>query len=209
MNDMMKAITHHLFLKLDSFKVGIAFFSLVLTSCASHQPIPTYPELTFNHKPKIGLNLAQIEATIQYQSPNDFKHIELYAPVNMASSMASWANQRLEAKGTSGQLSFVVQTASIVERALPVEDGIGGLLKNQQDTRYDANIMVEMRAVDPAINQTIGLQATAHEYITVPETMSLHERNQAIYELIEAVLQRMDMRLEQDIAEKFKPFLLY
>ena len=117
MNDMMKAITHHLFLKLDSFKVGIAFFSLVLTSCASHQPIPTYPELTFNHKPKIGLNLAQIEATIQYQSPNDFKHIELYAPVNMASSMAAWANQRLLAKGTSGQLSFVVQTASIVARA--------------------------------------------------------------------------------------------
>ena len=118
---------------------SLALFSLVLAACATPDPAPRYADITFQGKPKIGLDVGSIEVVNEYREPLSRPHVEHLVPVNPGRTVERWASDRLTASGSQFNRAVLrVKEASIVEEKLKTTTGLRGSLTNAQSERYTA-----------------------------------------------------------------------
>jgi transcriptional antiterminator Rof (Rho-off) len=76
-----------------------------------------------------------------------------------------------------------------------------------QSERYSGHIMVELQILDG--NHLEGTaSAEARRSITVPENLSLREREEVWYQLTEDILADLNRELEKVINSTYAPYLL-
>ena len=182
------------------------FLSLSLTACEKPLPKVNYPQLRFNHLPAIKLDVATIKILEKYQSPLQAPNVEHELPLAPTKAMRSWAEDRLHAAGTSGVARFIIIDASVKAEALAKKKGLKAAFTIDQSTRYRARLSAKLE-VETAGGLGRGFaEAKSSRQRTMPEDVSINERDDALYNFVEAAAIDFDKAMVQNIEKFLRPF---
>lgn len=177
-----------------------------LFGCATPPP-PQYPELTFTHLPTITLGVARIEIVDNFSPTDNVRHIENRMPSSPETALRNWARDRLRANGVSGVAKFIISKASVTEAELTTTKGLKGVFTNDQSQRYDAlvNVSVRLEGV-PRVSEAFA-EAEISRSQTVAEDATINVREQAWFNLTEAVMKDFDPAMAASIRKHLADFI--
>lgn len=188
------------------------FFAFVLfggltAGCAFDDPQNRFADITFAHLQDIRLDVGDVRIEQTYVSPGRDPNVEHIFPVKPEDAALRWGQDRLEAEGDRLVFRYIVREASVTETALETESGVTGLLTTDQAERYDARIVIDMQILDGRQVQATA-STEARRFITVPEGISLKEREQVWYELTDNLMNDLNTQLEETINSAFFPYVV-
>lgn len=185
--------------------------ALAATACSNTKPpIQKLPEISFANRGTFSLNVAELEIVSDYVSPRRPPNIEHTMPVSPGSAMERWALDRLRPVGrpNSGYARLVIKDASVTETRLATDTGLSGAFKTEQELRYDASLQVTIEIQD-ARHMTLGsVDASAARSRTVPEGLTVNERERIFYDLSESLAQEIDQKMSTLIPGYFGRWLV-
>ncbi len=174
----------------------------VLSACASDEPIAgPVPEVGFQHLSAIQFNVAKINVANAYQSPMKMPNVEYLFPTSPAQAMNAWAGARLKAGGanTSAVAAFTIEDASVIETRLDKTEGLKGYFTYEPAERYDASAQARLTIQNPANGASGEVRVSAKRSIEVREDATLAEREQAWFNMIEALMADFDAQMEKQV----------
>lgn len=171
--------------------------ALVLAACESKPPVQKLPEISFASKRPFSLDVGQLEIVPEYVSPGKRPNIEHMMPVSPENATVRWAQDRLRPVGRSGFARVVIKDAHVVEVPLKTDKGFTGMFKQEQAERYDGNLDVAIQILDERHLPVADVVARASRTRTVPEGVSLNERDRVLYEISEALINDINSQMEQ------------
>lgn len=187
--------------------VACLFFTL-LAACQEAPKAYTPTDFNFSKSTPLSVNVAEIKVIESYQAPIQRPNVEHEFPTPPAVALKQWANQRLRATGSQGVLEVSIDDASVREVLLPKTKGFKGLITNDQDARYDANIRVSMRlynGTDPISVASGDVIVTRSKSIDEKATVEDHER---LYDgMTRDMLNAFDMQATQRLRQYFSAYL--
>lgn len=178
--------------------------------CATPPPQNRFPELTYAHLGKFRLDVSQISIVSEYKSPFTPPNIEQDMPVLPEKAMRRWAADRLVATGTPGHTAqFVITDAKVTDTKLPKTQGLRGVFTTDQSDRYDTSFAarIAVRAEPGSFGGTGQATASATRAQTVPEGISVNEREKVWFDLVEATMNDLNAELERQIRAHLSQFL--
>lgn len=182
--------------------------TLALAACETAVPIQRFPEITFAHLPKIGLNAARIEVVSEFHPTLQTPHIEHLMPASPEKAMRRWAEDRLVAKGVTNVARFTITDASVTEMPLAVEGGLKGAFKKQQAARYEAQVAGTIEIVDDRGFRRAFASSRVSRSQTLGEEASLNDRDRLWFNLVDALMKDFNAEMEQDIRSHVGAFLM-
>ena len=168
----------------------------------------TFPELTFQHLSPIRLAVSEIVIEQAYAPPLKLPNVDHEFPVKPADASARWAQDRLVAAGAGKTASVVIRDASVVEVPLEQSGGVTGAFTTEQSERYDARLEIQIVIRDARGWEEASIIAEVTRSTTVPEDLTLNDREKAWYGLTEQLMADMDQRLSKGINDSFQRFLV-
>ena len=186
----------------------IAVTAWLAVACQVAPPANGWPEITFQHRPALQFDAAEIAIEQSYEAPLDPPHVVHLFPVSPGEAAVRWARDRLAAAGPAGRLIYDVREASAVEVPLQIESGLTGLFTAEQSARYDARLVVEVRLLDDRGMTRAAVEAEVEHSITVPEDATLREREEAWFRLTEALMRDFDAELERALYQYMAAHIL-
>ncbi len=181
-----------------------------LAGCATPPPQNRFPELAYADLGKFRLDVAQVSIISEYKSPFRPPNIEQDMPVLPEKAMRRWAADRLVATGTPGHTAqFVITDAKVIDSKLPKTQGLRGVFTTDQSDRYDASFAarVVVRAEPGSFGGTGQATASATRPRTVPEGITVNEREKVWFDLVEGTMTDPNAELERQIRAHLGPFL--
>ena len=169
---------------------------LAVAACTQGTAPKPAPVLSFADKAAIQLDVAQLEIRPEYVSPGRSPNIEHIMPLSPEAGVVRWAQDRLKPMGRTGYARVVIQDAKVVEVPLPVEDGFKGMFKKQQSERYDGSLDVAVQILDERHFPIADVVARATRSRSVPEGISLNERDQVLFEITESLVRDVDSQID-------------
>ena len=185
-----------------------AALAAALASCVTPPPRPAFPELTWAHLQPFALDVAEIEITSDYLPPLAPPHVEHLFPTPPQEAAERWARDRLRAAGGQDRATVVITDARVIETKLAGSGGLTGLFTTEQAERYDAavEVVIEIRSDRGFLDGLV--RARAERSLTVPEDLTLNEREEVWFELVEALMADLNAELEANIQAHLQRFLL-
>ncbi len=143
-----------------------------------------------------GVEVSDVSAPGAVQPPaHDIRNA---LPVSPLKTMDTWAHQRIKPMGGSGTALVKITENRFVEVPLDTEQGVEGMFTNSQSERYEGAMTVRIEIVgDPGGSGFVEARATASR--TVPEDFSINQREQALYDMVAAIVRNLDERLVTEI----------
>lgn len=196
---MFKTLTHA--------RAPIAALALAATACSTpSMTTDPLPELTFVHRPTIGLNVATLDIDSAYTSPAGPPNVEQRFPVPPEEALKRWARDRLRALGTAGTSRFTVLTAAVTEEPLPKTKGFLGAFAIEPGSRYTVTIEAQLE-----VNEG-GQRAVASARVSRAQSMdqgaSAEERERFWYDLTKSTMDVFDEQMERAIRQHINPWVL-
>ncbi len=179
----------------------------ILSGCAGSADRPVYPQISFAHLPKIALDVARVDVANTYASPATEPNVEHRFPVSPAASAMNWGRDRLQPVGDAGVARVTLERASVVEVPLERTRGVRGAFTNDQAERYDGVIVVSVEVVDAAGERLGIVRATAERSQTVPEDISLNEREKVWFEMTEKMMATINQALETQVRTHLRAWI--
>ena len=189
-----------------------------LAACTATPPPAQFPQVGIDAAP-IRLDVGTVAIERAYQPPNAAPNVDHRFPVRPLDAAVQWAETRLVAAGVAvttadedptvvaRRARFIVRDASVVETSLEPIGGLKGLFTTEQSERYDARVVVEIEIVDGA-GQVVGTaSATGTRTRTVPEDITLSEREEVWFEMTEELMHELDTQLEHTIRSVFADYV--
>ncbi|MBL4906370.1 MAG: hypothetical protein JKX94_02885 [Sneathiella sp.] len=185
--------------------VFTAFF--LLAACTTAPQKQVYADITFQHLSPIKLDVGEIKIVNEFKPSLKSPHVEHELPVKIDQSVQRWVRDRLEAVGGSGAYAVLtIKDASAVEVSLDKTKGLKGVFTKDQSELYTFHIAVELQVVD--INGSKGLAtAEVRRSKSVPEDITLNNREKMYFELTEILMQDFDVEMEKNIRAFLKDFI--
>lgn len=178
-------------------RLMIAAFALFALSACETKPIAQkLPSISFADKRPITLNVGQLEIVPEYQSPGKRPNIEHLMPISPEAATVRWAQDRIKPMGRTGSARVLIKDARVVEIALKTDKSFTGMFKEEQAERYDAVLDVAVQVLDERHFPVADVLARATRSRTVPEGVSLNERDRVMFELTEALIRDIDSQME-------------
>ena len=187
--------------------VLVLFLPLLLAACDTPPDRQRFPEITFQHLPPINLDVAQIEIASDYRSADHADDNAAEYPEAPEKLAADWARDRLKAVGSRGQANYTVVEARAVRVPLPRSSGIDAALKTEQSDRYDLSITVRLEAGNPLSGKSGTVTETVTRSQTVPENMTLNQREAVLFNLLDTAMKDLNKRLEASIPQYLGPLV--
>lgn len=179
----------------------------LLAACDTPPGRQTFATLTFQDRPPLRLDVAQVEIVEAYKAlgaPPNVDHLFPQKPVDVA---AAWGRDVLRAVGERGMATYTVVDASATETALPRATGVTQMFKTEQSDRYDLRIEVKLEVGNPLLASTGYVVATATRSQTVAENTTLNQREAVWFQMTESAMRELDKKLEAAIKDKLQPFV--
>ncbi|MEQ9519435.1 MAG: hypothetical protein RLN89_08340 [Parvibaculum sp.] len=178
----------------------------LLVACTSSAPLapPEAVEITFQHRAPIMLDIARIEIVDAYEPPLKYPNVEHLHELSPSEVATRWSEDRLRAVGTRGQLTLIIQEASVVEEKISVADGIGGFFRDEPDTRLRGRVRARFDYIDvgpPSRSRAVEVSAEASTEIM--ESATLNERDLAYLTLVEKLAAEFDKGLTSELESTF------
>jgi hypothetical protein len=164
--------------------------------------------LSYAHLAPIRLNVADIQVQRVYNSPGTKPNVEQLFPVRPADAAERWARDRLQAAGAEGVAIVKILNASVVEVPLPRTTGLQGAFTTDQSERYDAVLEVSIEAQSRSTGRRVAVTTRAQRSRTVPEDITLNDREKVWFEMTEALMNDLNAALEREIYANFGDFVL-
>jgi hypothetical protein len=183
--------------------VAMALIGVALAACQTAAVPPGFAPISFADKPPINLDVGRVDVVRVYVPPGKSPNVEHEFPVDLIVTAERWARDRLRPVGVGGQARVIVKQASVVEVALPRSTGIRGALTTDQSERYDAVMELEIEVVHGDGRRGVVSSRTARSR-TVPESVSLQERDTVWYQMTETMIRELDAALESQIREHLR-----
>lgn len=181
--------------------------ALMLAACETPPMRQSYATLTFQDRPPIRLDVAQVEIVQAYKAPGVAPHVDHLFPQRPADVAAAWGRDVLRAVGQRGMATYTVVDASATETPLPRSGGLTQVFRTEQSDRYDLHIEVKLDIGNPLLAKTGQVSATANRSQTVAEDMTLNQREAVWFQMTESAMRELDQKLEAAIREKLTPFV--
>lgn len=179
-----------------------------LTACGGTpppEPAVETPRLTFKHRPPIGLDVQTIDIQQPFVSSGRAPNVEHRLANTPAMVAERWALDRLQARGTAGFARYSILDASITETALKTDKTLGSIFKTEVDTRYDGRLEIRLDVENPGGNGfAVGIVTRTQ---TVPEDLTLNERDQLLIQFVEDMGRDLDARMNDEILRSLSPFM--
>jgi hypothetical protein len=177
--------------------MAVVIAAFALPACQNKPPVQKLPEISFANQRPISLDVAQLEIVPEYVSPGRSPNVEHLMPVSPEGAAVRWAQDRLRPVGTTGSAQVVIKDAKVVETALKTDKGVTGVFKKEQEARYDGSLDVQIRILDERHMPVADVVARATRSRTVPEGITINERDRVFYEISEALAKDIDSQLSQ------------
>ena len=171
----------------------------MVAGCETTAVQPHYPIITFSHLAPVNLNVAAVEYVDQYVPPQDAPNVDHLFPVSPSTVARRWAQDRLLATGVTRRARVVLVTASVTETPLAKTKGLTGTFTIDQVARYDATAEMRVEIVTDAGVVEGKANAIATRSRTVPEDITLNQRDQIWFEMTAALMRALDGQLVQNI----------
>jgi hypothetical protein len=179
----------------------------LLVACDTPPMRQSFATLTFQDRPQIRLDVAQLEIVDGYKAPGTAPHVDHLFPQKPADVAAAWGRDVLRAVGQRGMATYTITDASATQTALPRATGMTQMFKTEQSDRYDLHIEVKLEVGNPLLATTGYVTASANRSQTVAEDMTLNEREAVWFQMTESAMRELDEKLEAAIKDKLKPFV--
>lgn len=176
-----------------------------MAGCETTVPRSGFPELAYDHLAPLSLGVGRVDVVHEYRSPAELPNVEHLFPISPAETAERWARDRLRPVGGPGQVRATIVRASVVEVPLERRGGIRGTFTTEQSERYDAEL--EVRLDLEAEGATASVSSRAERRRTVPENISLADREKVWFEMTEAMMNDINASLERQIRDNFGPWL--
>jgi len=186
---------------------SIALLAAPVVGCDTPPMRQSYPTLTFQDRPPIRLDVAQVEIVEAYKAPGVAPHVDHLFPQKPVDVASSWGRDVLEAVGQRGQATYTIVDASATETALPRSTGLTQVFKTEQSDRYDLRIEVKLEVGNPLLRATGIATASASRSQTVAEDMTLNQREAVWFQMTESAMRELDHKLEAAIRDKLRVFV--
>ena len=183
--------------------VVVAALAVMVAGCETTAVQPHYPMITFSHLAPVNLDVAAVEYVDQYVPPQDAPNVDHLFPVPPSTVARRWAQDRLLATGVTRRARVVLVTASVTETPLAKTKGLTGTFTIDQVARYDATAEMRVEIVTDAGVVEGKANAIATRSRTVPEDITLNQRDQIWFELTEALMRDLDGQLVKNIRLHF------
>ncbi|MEC9346553.1 MAG: hypothetical protein VYB54_10010 [Pseudomonadota bacterium] len=182
--------------------------ALALGACTPEPPPPaqSLPQISFAHRPEIRLTVGDIETVRAFTPTGQAPHIEHAVPIAPVTVVESWIRDRLRAAGGIGFARATIVDASMTETALKTDQSITGIFKTQQARKIAARVEVR---IDVETNGSGNgfVTAIVMRDQTLPENLTLQQRDEALIAFVEALGRDLDARLESEITGNLTGFL--
>lgn len=179
----------------------------ILAGCAGTADRPVYPQISFAHLPKIALDVARVDVASTYVSPATEPNVEHRFPVSPAASAMNWGRDRLQPVGAGGIARVTLERASVVEVPLEKTKGVRGAFTNDQAERYDGVITMSVEILNDAGERQGIVRATAQRSQTVPEDISLNEREKVWFDMTEKMMATINEALDAQVRTHLKTWI--
>lgn len=178
-----------------------------LAACTQAPPLPTYPDIRFDHLEPITLAASERLIESRFEPSFEPPHVEHLFPQPPEKVARGWARDRLKASGEApGFIRFVIRDASAVEEPLPRSEGLKGALTTEQSERYTVTLDLAVQILDSRRIMRAEATARGTRTRTVAEDASLNEREQIWFEMTETLIQALNKDLEAAIATHLAPY---
>ncbi|MDG4718872.1 MULTISPECIES: hypothetical protein [Thalassospira] len=195
-------------LSINGLRTVVAGAALALMAACTSAPVANYPDVTWRHLSPIVFAAGPIEKVAAWNS-NEAGSIASTLPFSLGKMAMNWPDDRLQTAGTSDMLRYSVTEASITSNALKTTKGIKGVFTDDQSDKIELKVAAKLELMDANGVQKGEVQAMAARSRTLAESMSVDEREQAIYDATAALLMDLDRELERQINANLGRFILH
>ncbi len=180
-----------------------------LGACESTSGRQRLPELTYGHLGVIRLDVSRIDIVNEYRSPLAAPHVDHVMPVPPERTLERWARDRLAATGAAGAIArYTIQDAKMLEAELRRTPGVRGAFTTDQSQRYDLSLAASLEILDDRTNiRQAYASAASTRFRTVPEGISLNEREKVWFDLVEASMNDINAELDRQIRANMARFM--
>ncbi|MCH2548634.1 MAG: hypothetical protein MK031_01095 [Alphaproteobacteria bacterium] len=171
-----------------------------LISCGDIPVQTQTPELTYSHLGLFRLDVSEIQIVNKFVPAMRLPNIEHLMPVAPAFAAKSWAEDRLQKKGSSGRRAiFTILDASVVKSPLRKKNGVRGTFTIDQSELYKASVKVRLEIFNLDGSSAGAVEAASWRSKSVPENITLNDRDKVWFHLTEAVTNELNSELERSI----------
>ncbi|WP_448191725.1 hypothetical protein [Azospirillum sp. sgz301742] len=181
-----------------------------LAACQNAPIRPAPRPIDFSSFGPIVLNAAKIDFVDASRPAGGVVHVEQRASTPPLEAMRRWTAERLQAAGRAGTMRVTVRDASIIEVPLPTTGGVKGYFTNEQAQRYEGRLEVEVTGEGPVANGGSfrgTTKAVATHTSTVPENVTLADREATISEISRHLAEEINARLDAGIRKDLTPMV--
>ena len=182
-----------------------------LAACQSAPIRPAPRSVDFSSFGPIVLNAAKIDFVDASRPAGGVVHVEQRATIPPLETMRRWTAERLQAAGRAGTVRVTVRDASIVEVPLPTTGGVKGYFTNDQAQRYEGRMEVEVTGEGPVSGGGTfrgTTKAVATHTTSVPENVTLADREATISEIARRLAEEINARLDAGIRKDLTPMVV-
>lgn len=172
---------------------------LALSACETTPPPQGQPSLSFAHQGQFKLAVSSIEVVNVYKAPLAAPNVEHLMNVSPETAARIWARDRLQAVGGSLRAEFRILDGAVTEAELKTDKGFTGMFKKEQSARYNGQMAVELAIKDNRGMTVASAEARASRSQTTPEDVTLNQRDQVWYEIVESMMKEIDARMSENI----------
>jgi len=181
--------------------------ALLASACDTPPKRQTFATLTFQDRPQLRLDVAQIEIVQAYKAPGQAPNVDHLFPQKPLDVATAWGRDVLRAVGERGMATYTILDASAIETDLPRSTGLTQVFKTEQSQRYDLRIAVRLELGNPLLLTTGSAEASATRSQTVAENMTLNQREAIWFQMTESAMRELDQKLEAAIRDKLRVFV--
>ncbi|MDZ7713687.1 MAG: hypothetical protein U5L06_11500 [Rhodovibrio sp.] len=178
----------------------------LLAACTTPPDAPKFADITFEHRPDIEMDVADIVVEQAYQAPMQAPNVDHLFPVQPARALMAWGQDRLVAMGDDGLATYTVTDASAVVEDLGTDQSLSDYFTTEQAERYTLKMAVRLSVEHP--DGTGSIRVTGERATTVPEGASVFDRERVWYEMTEKLMADMDEELETTLRQELGRYVL-
>ncbi|MDE0048166.1 MAG: hypothetical protein OXO52_00150 [Rhodospirillales bacterium] len=187
--------------------VALLAVAVIAAACETAPPRYESTPPSFAGLPPLVFDLDRIEVVELPAAPHP-EDVDHLLPTPPAVAVGIWVTDRLRARGTVGTLRVTVEEASARLTALETETEFEDIFTKEQAERLDVKLHVTIEAIDHngEVNGSATAEATRSR--TLPEGITLAERDRVYDEVIAALLHDYNATQEKAIRQYLALYLL-
>lgn len=161
------------------------------------------PELTFAHLAPVHLNVAEIKTEQIFEPDQEHQKVINQMPISPNSAVLRYFDQRYVAAGNEGRLIIQIIDTTVSRAEIEPEGRFSKLIGINKKQKYNAMAHIDVRFRRNTGSPASTSSVTARRTLTMPQNISLAEKDARLLEMIEDLVDEIDSIMIQSFDQTF------